>query len=138
MPFHSEVAEDRLTGRIIGIAINVHKTLGSQHPEKLYQEALAHGLERDGLTVEREKEITVVYQGREFGSRYADLFVENEVVVEIKAVQRVIDEHFHQLGTNVQLLEKRRGLLINFGTSRIEVRRFANDRAESTTSGADR
>ena len=126
MGYHKEVADDELTHQIIGVAIDVHTTLGSQHSEQLYQEAFIHGLEDEGLEVEREKEIPVVYRGRKLDSRYADLLVEDEVVVEIKAVKRTTVEHFNQLGTNVKLLHKTRGLLINFGESTINVRRFAN------------
>ena len=135
MPLHREVAEDKLTGRIIGAAIEIHSTLGPDHPEHLYREALAHGLREQDLKVEAEREIAVIYAGKQFGSRYADLVVQDDVVVELKAVRRVTDEHFYQLGTNVRLLELRCGLLINFGQLRIDVRRYANSRG-GTSSGS--
>ena len=127
MGYHREVAEDKLTEKIIGIAIDVHRSMGSDQAEQTYQEALTYGLRKAGLEVESEKEVPVTYEGKEFGHRYVDLFVENEVVVELKVVRRATDKHFRQLSTNVRLLEKRRGLLINFGARRVEVRRYAND-----------
>ena len=127
--YHAEVANDRLSYRIIGIAIDVHQHLGPDFAEAQYHDAFVHGLEEEGLTVESEKEVAVTYRQCQVGSRFIDLLVDDEVVIELKAVHCLNDDHFRQLGTNVRLLGRRRGLLINFGRSKIEVRRFANDHA---------
>jgi len=137
MSFQREVMNDELTRDIIGVAIDVHKTLGSQHSEKLYQNAFAHGLEEEGFDIEQETEVPVIYRGRKLDSRFADLLVDDEVVVEVKAVRSLTDEHFTQLGTNVRLLEKTRGLLINFGATTVKVRRFANDRVATSANLCD-
>ena len=125
---HQEVTNDRLSYLIIKIAFDVQNRLGPNMKEHTYREALCFGLNKAGLKAESEVEVPVTYRGKKFGARYIDLLVEDEVVVELKAVKQLTDRHFHQLGTNTKLLEKQRGLLLNFGEARVKIRRFANSR----------
>jgi GxxExxY protein len=126
MVFHAEVADDELTYTIIGIAYQVHNALGPGLPEKVYRDAMDTALTKEGLTCEVEFEIPVIFEGKEVAKRYADLIVEGEVVIELKALKRLMPAHFDQLGVNVGAANVRRGLLLNFGGARVEKQRYVN------------
>lgn len=128
MPYHQEVKDDTLTHKIIGLAINVHSELGPDLSEAVYRDALCLAIKEEGLAVEREKEVTILYKGRPIGRRVLDLLVDNELVLELKVAKRMTEEHFVQLGANVRAARKGRGLLLNFGASTVGIRRYANDR----------
>ncbi len=106
---------NEITSAIIGAAIKVHKTLGSGLLESAYEACVAHELEKQGLRVERQKPIPVVYEcvKLECGFR-ADLLVEGCVLAELKAKESLhpIDEA--QLLSHLRLLQLQVGLLINF------------------------
>lgn len=104
-----------LTSIIIENAINVHKTLGQGLLENIYKECLAYELLKSGLYLEKEKTVPLNYKGIELNCGYRmDLYVENEIVVEIKAVEELTPIHMAQILTYLKLVNKKIGLLINF------------------------
>ena len=106
---------DPLTKRIIGAAIAVHRFLGPGLLERVYLNALAIELDRNGITFERERRINVTYHGKPIGNFYPDFIIERTVVVEVKSVSahdRVFDA---QVLTYLRLTGLRTGLLLNFG-----------------------
>ena len=114
---------NRLTERIIGCAFRVHNVLGAGFSEKVYENALAHDLQKSGLAVAQQQRIEVFYDGVMVGEYFADLIVEGLVLVETKAVRNFDDAHVAQClnylaATGVPLC-----LLINFGR-KVEVKRF--------------
>ena len=125
MTYHREVNDDDLTERIIGVAFDVYNALGPEHPEQTYRDAMFKGIERDDLDVEVEWSVTVELYGEKYGSRRLDLFVEQEVAVELKTVRELQQRHFDQLATNVRASEATRGLLLNFGADGVGIRRYA-------------
>ena len=127
MGYQQDVADDRLSYVVIGCAIDVHRALGPHQPEAIYRDALSAALEDHGLQHEVEKEVPIEYRGRPLGTAYLDLVVEDSLVLELKAVRRMTEEHFHQLRRNVEALNATRGLLINFGEPSLRIRRFANN-----------
>lgn len=101
--------------RIVGGAIRVHRALGPGLLESAYQACLVHELTLDGLTVKQEVEIPVVYRGMEVKPGFrADLIVESEIIVEVKAVAKLLPIHEAQLLTYMKLTEIKTGLLLNF------------------------
>ncbi|MBX7152018.1 GxxExxY protein [bacterium] len=105
---------NKITEKIIGCGINVHKTLGPGLLESIYESALCIELEESRLTFERQKSIPVVYKNKSIGEFRADLIVENQIVVELKSVERM-DPVFHaQILSYMKLGNYRIGLLINF------------------------
>ena len=109
--------EEKLTGEIIGAAIEVHRILGPGLLESVYEECLAYELKLRGLSCERQVPLPVRYKEVFLDCGYRmDLVVEGRVVVEIKAVQNVIGIHEAQLLTHLQVSGKEVGLLINFNT----------------------
>ncbi|MCR4821287.1 MAG: GxxExxY protein [Treponema sp.] len=107
---------NELTDKIIGVAISVHKELGPGLLEKVYQRCLKIALEEEGLSVESEVAVEVNFHGKKVSDEALriDLLVENEIVLELKSVSKLIDLYKKQLGTYLKLAGKPCGLLINF------------------------
>ena len=117
-----ELATDDLTQVIIGSAFEVHRELGAGFLEKVYENALCEELSRKGIAVESQKSISVYYKGKEVGDYFADLIVEDRIILELKAVEKLNDVHEIQLKNYLKATGKEIGLLINFGKS-VEVKR---------------
>ncbi len=116
---HSE-----LTQGIIGAAIEVHKELGRGFLEKVYEGALVVELRARGVSVTRQAPISVAYKGTPVGLYFADLFVDDKVICEIKVTDSLSGAHEAQLLNYLKATGMRVGLLLNFGRSRIEVKRL--------------
>ena len=112
-----------ITRRIIGCAYKVYNTLGFGFLESVYKKAMVIEIQKNGLTVEDEKALKVYYDDQVVGEFYADLFVEQEIVIELKSVQTLVKEHEVQLVNYLNALEKEIGLLVNFGSKGVEVKR---------------
>jgi GxxExxY protein len=117
----SKVSENDIANQIVDAAYRVHTTLGPGLLESVYQAAMAYELEKRGMRVARQQAIPVVYEAVRIDTGfYADLVVENKVIVEIKAVEAVAPVHKKQLLTYLKLADKRLGLLINFNVTLIK------------------
>jgi len=116
------------TRAIIGAAYEVHRELGPGFLEKVYEAALAQELTNRGVPVRCQAEIRVRYKGREVGVYYADLLVDDNVVCEIKAVESLSRAHEAQLLHYLKATGIKVGLLLNFGSQRVQVKRFARTR----------
>ena len=112
-----------LTHKIIGCALKVHKTLGNGFQEVIYQRALALEFKYMGIDFEREKEMKIHYRNNEIGTRRVDFFVENKIMVEIKAVIDLEDVHLAQAMNYVEAYKMEIGLLINFGSKSMQFKR---------------
>ena len=113
---------DDLTHKIIGCAYTVHNTLGPGFLEKVYENALRIELEKLGLEVKQQEPINVTYDGQVVGEYYADLWVDECVVIELKAVQTLVKQHEIQLVNYLTATGIDCGLLLNFGPS-VQVKR---------------
>lgn len=114
---------EALTKRIIGCAMQVHRTLGAGFLELVYQNALAHELRKDGLHVTCEAKIQVVYDGVVVGDFYADMLVQGIVLIENKAVQNLVAVHEVQLVNYLTATGIDIGLLFNFGAASLQYKR---------------
>ncbi len=109
---------EALTESIIGAAIEVHRHLGPGLLESVYEECMCQELRLRDIPFLRQVELPVIYKGLETGGKYRiDLIVANEVVVELKAVERILSVHEAQLLTYLKLTGKRVGLVVNFNVS---------------------
>ncbi|KAB2859720.1 MAG: GxxExxY protein [Flavobacteriales bacterium] len=115
-----------LTHKIIGCAMKIHSTLGNGFQEVIYQRALAIEMEKQGLSFKREMEMTIFYEGIDIGTRRVDLFVEDFVMVELKALIKLEDVHLAQAMNYCQAYNLPIGLLINFGSKSLEFKRVYN------------
>lgn len=111
-----------LTKRIIGCTYDVRNELGTGFLEKVYENALIFELQQQGLRVQQQHPITVSYRGKAVGEYYADLLVEDTVIVELKVVDKLASVHENQLLNYLRATGKQVGLLINFG-DKFEVKR---------------
>jgi GxxExxY protein len=114
---------EQITREIIGSAYKVFKALGFGFLESVYKRAMIIELGKRDLKAEEEKALKVYYEGQVVGDFYVDLFVQDEIVVELKSVQAIAKEHEVQLVNYLNGLKKEVGLLINFGPSGVQVKR---------------
>lgn len=125
----SEYLYKELSEKIIICFYKVYNTLGYGFLEKIYEKSLEIELKKNGIRVETQKPIKVYYEGNLVGDYFADMLVEDKIILELKAAEAIIEEHEFQLinylkATNIEI-----GLLLNFG-KKPEVRRkiFTNNR----------
>lgn len=112
-----------LVARIRQVAYDLHAYLGTGLLEKVYENGLAHRLQKEGFRVEAQKPLKV-YDSDGFclGDYFADLIVEDRVIVELKAVKGITNEHYAQILNYLKITGLPAGLLINFGSYKFEVR----------------
>jgi GxxExxY protein len=115
-----------LSNQIIGAAIKVHKELGPGFLESIYEEALKVELSNNELDFASQMEVQIEYLGVPVGLHRLDLLVQNEVIVELKAVKELADIHFAQLLSYLKATGMKVGLLLNFSKPTLEVRRVVN------------
>ena len=117
---------NQLTHKIIGCAMQVHRILGNGFQEVIYQRALAIEFTFQGLLFVREQEMEIFYRNQPIGLRRVDFFVENKVMVELKAVLKLEDAHKAQAINYLEAYGLAHGLLINFGGISLEFKRVYN------------
>lgn len=119
---------DEITYKINGCAMKVHNTLGNGFQEVIYQRCLAIELTKAGLNFGREIEQTIFYEGIKVGTRRADFVVENQLIVELKAVINLEDVHLAQAKNYVVAYDFSVGLLINFGAKSLQFKKVFNSK----------
>jgi GxxExxY protein len=117
-----------LTRRIIGAAMEVHNRLGPGFQELIYQRALEIELPFHELPFRREFEMPIFYREQQIGTRRVDFLVENTISVELKALTKLEDVHLAQAINYLEAYNLEVGLLINFGTARLQFHRLENKR----------
>lgn len=124
-----EMEDKLLTERIIGAAIAVHRELGPGFLESVYEEALCLELAARGIGFRRQHVVPVLYRGIKVGEHRLDLFVEDRVVVELKAVRAVEDVHFAIGRSYLKALDRRTGLILNFALTTLVAKRVGRESA---------
>jgi GxxExxY protein len=106
-------------------SFEIHRYHRSGHLEKIYENALAHRLRKSGIKVEQRFPLHVYDEdGTLLGDFYADLFVDNRLIVELKACQMIVNEHIAQLLGYLRASRIEHGLLINFGASKLQIKKY--------------
>lgn len=105
---------NKITEKIIGCAIEVHRILGPGLLESIYESALCYEFDENNIKYARQQAVPILYKERELGECRLDLLVENEIIVELKAVDRMEPLFKAQLLTYLRITGKKLGLLINF------------------------
>ncbi len=116
---------NKITEKIIGCAFTVSNNLGCGFLEKVYENALAYELRKADIEVLQQYPIEVYYDKMVVGKYNADLFVDNRVIVEIKALKGLEESHISQCLNYLKATDNRIGLLLNFGKPKIEIKRAA-------------
>lgn len=114
---------DVLIQKIIAAAYKVHNQLGSGFLEKIYERALAIELSKQGIAFQTQHPIDVFYDDQKIGDYYADLFADNKLIVELKAVDSLSVAHEKQLINYLAATGIDDGLLLNFGSGSVQVKR---------------
>ena len=117
---------NELTHKIIGCAMTVHSTLGSGFQEIIYQRAMAIEMKYQMLSFEQEKSMYIYYRDQRIGTRRADFFVEERVMVELKAILKLEGSDKAQAINYLEAYNLEVGLLINFGNVSLEFHRLRN------------
>jgi GxxExxY protein len=119
-----EYKYSEITQKIIGCAMKVHNTLGNGFQEVIYQRALAIEMGKNGLGFRREMEMPVYYEKEQIGTRRVDFFVEDKIMVELKAITQLEKVHLAQALNYLEAYKMEIGLLINFGNTKLEFKRL--------------
>ena len=117
-----------ITEKIIGCALKVHQRMRSGYPELIYHRCLIIEFKRSALSFLSEIELPIFYDDIEVGKRRVDFLIENKVIIEIKAVSELTDTHLAQALNYLEALNLEIGLLINFGSKSLEVKRIINNK----------
>jgi GxxExxY protein len=117
---------NEITHKVIGCAMKVHSALGNGFQEVIYQRALVVEMEYQGLKFVREKRMEIFYRDVLVGTRRVDFFVEDRVMVELKAVSELLPAHKAQAINYLEAYKVETGLLINFGKTSLDFQRVYN------------
>ena len=119
---------NELTNKVIGAALEVHSNLGPGYVESVYEEALCYELELRKIPFERQKQIALQYKSHPVGEGRMDLFIDNRLIVELKAVEVILPIHISQLVSYLKINHLEVGLLINFNVVSLSkgIRRVIN------------
>lgn len=120
----SEARLSALSERIIGCAFRVSNSLGCGFLEKVYENALAHELRKDGLLVKQQEPIKVIYDGIAVGEYFADLLAADTIIVELKAAKEISEAFAAQCLNYLKATGLPLCLLLNFGKPRIDIKRY--------------
>lgn len=121
-----EKSVNDITHKIIGCAMQVHRTLGNGFQEVIYQRALKIEMTLSGLSFEREVEMPIFYREEQIGSRRVDFFIENCIMLELKAMEKIEEVHKAQAINYLEVYNIADGLLINFGGTSLDFKRLYN------------
>ncbi len=129
----SELKFKEITEKIIGSAMKVHAALGNGFQEVIYQRALEIEMQESSLKSLREFSMPIFYKGKQIGERRVDFFVEDNVMVELKALIQLENVHLAQAKNYLEAYNMQVGLLLNFGSISLQFKRLENPKFISNT-----
>ena len=121
-----------LTYKVIGLAMEVHRELGSGFLEKVYENALMVQLKENDIKAEQQVPIKIKYQEEIIGDYIADIVIEDKIILELKSVTKIIGIHKAQLGNYLKATGKEIGLILNFGNKSLEIERIIFQKSASS------
>ena len=117
-----------ITSKVIGCAMKVHQKMRNGYQEIIYHRCLVIEFKKEGIVFQEEMELPIFYEETEVGRRRVDFLVEKKVVLEIKAVSELNDIHLAQALNYLEGLNLEIGLLLNFGSKSLEIKRLINNK----------
>ena len=124
----AEFLHKNITEKIIGCAMRVHAAIGNGFQEVIYQRALEIEFKENKILFARELNMPVNYKNYQIGERRVDFFVENKIMVELKAVIKLENTHLAQAKNYLEAYNVEVGLLLNFGSISLEIKRIGNNK----------
>ena len=119
---------EELSGKILNAYFNVLKILGTGYLDSVYENAMCIELDELGIPYVRQKQLSVVYKGRLIGEFVADIVVDDKIILELKAVSKLVPAHSAQLINYLTITKLKVGLLLNFGEGRDYKRVYLKDK----------
>lgn len=113
-----------LSYQIIGLAMQAHSKLGYGFLEKIYENAMMVLLRQEGIQTKQQEPITVYFEGQVVGDYYADIVVENKIILELKVAEKIIDVHKAQALNYLKATGLKLAIILNFGKERLEYERL--------------
>lgn len=110
--------------KIVGLAMQVHNTLGFGFLEKIYENSLMVLLKREGITAKQQAPITVYFEGENVGEYFADILIEDKIVLELKSGEKIVDAHRAQTLNYLKATGLNLAIILNFGKERLEYERL--------------
>ena len=120
----NEILYKDLSYKIVGLAMRVHSKLGYGFLEKVYENALMVLFRREGIEAKQQAPITVYFEEEVVGNYYADILVEDKVILEIKSVEKIIDAHIAQTLNYLKATGLRLAIILNFSREKLEYKRI--------------
>ena len=120
----NEILYKDLSFKIVGLAMRVHSKLGYGFLEKVYENALMVLFRREGIEAKQQAPITVYFEEEVVGNYYADILVEDKVILEIKSVEKIIDAHIAQTLNYLKATGLRLAIILNFSREKLEYKRI--------------
>ena len=117
---------DKLTEQVLGACFEVSNELGIGFLESVYEKSLVIALRDKGLSANSQVNVKVSFRGQDVGDFFADIIVEEKLIIELKVVKTIAPEHIAQVLNYLRATKIKTALLINFGRSKLEYRRFDN------------
>lgn len=127
----TDIVYKDLSYKIIGCAMEVHKQLGYGFLEKVYENALMVLFRKENIEAKQQFPINVYFESEKVGEYFADILVEDKIIIELKTIENIADIHRAQTINYLKGTGKQLGLLINFGVKKLEYERFVNIRREN-------
>ncbi len=118
---------NQLSNKIIGIAIEVHKSLGSGFIEKVYESAFEKELINNNLKYKRQFPVKVNYKNEDVGEQRIDFMIDDQIIVELKTVSELLDIHKMQMLSYLKTCQKKIGLILNFAKKTLGIKRMVNN-----------
>lgn len=113
-----------LSYRVVGLAMQVHNKLGYGFLEKVYENAMMVMFRREGIKAKQQAPITVYFEEQVVGDYYADILVEDIIILELKVAEKIMDAHKAQVLNYLKATDLQLALILNFGKERLECERF--------------
>ena len=121
---NTNLIHKELSYKIVGLAMNVHSTLGYGFLEKVYENSLMILLSKEGIRAEQQKGIKVIFENVIVGEYFADIVINDQILLELKSVESLVDAHRSQVLNYLKATGLKLGILINFGKTGLEHQRF--------------
>ena len=122
-----KLKDEELSQRVIGAAIEVHRSLGPGFLESFYEEALCIELDILGVPYERQKTIEIIYRNRKIGEHRLDLFIDGKLVLELKTVKEIDPIHYSVVRSYVKAAKATSGIILNFSSMPLTIKRVGLD-----------
>lgn len=126
----NEFLYKELSYKIIGLAMEVHRELGTGFLEKVYENALMLLLEENNIKAIQQEAIKIYFRGKIIGDYIADIIVDDKIILELKCTSKIIGIHKAQLANYLKATGKKVGIIINFGNKSVEIERIVMQKPE--------